>query len=409
MKILLLTPVPPDRGAPGAIPALVHAALVGLSERNDVTLVVPAGPDPAELASVERLRNEGWQVHSVPRHMDPRRWARRARMSRAWLGGRLPWRTVWFHEPAVQPVLDRLLSTRDFEVVAVEDNSMAMYRFETDAATILTEHEVRRPRTVDWRPGPPRHWPAWAFTEADWHRWRRYQRIAWQRFDGLQVYTDRDAQMVAELAPEMASRVYVTPFGIELPPPRSSGLPEAHAIAFIGNYTHPPNVEAAVWLATDLLPRVRRRIPDAHLRLAGIHAPRAVQDLASSAVEVVGVVDDADAFLREHAVMAAPIRTGGGMRMKVLHAMALGCAVVTTPRGAEGLQFVDAPPLAIADDADALATAIVDLLQSEETRGQLGDRARAFVEAYHGPTAVARRLEAVYARVIEARGSALAP
>ncbi|HEV3227408.1 MAG TPA: glycosyltransferase family 4 protein [Acidimicrobiales bacterium] len=401
MRILLLTPVPPDRDAPGAIPALVHAALVGLSIDHDVVLVTPAGPDPAELAAADRLRSEGWQVHAVPRHLDRRRWRRRARMSGAWLRGRLPWRTVWFHEPAVQAELDTLLARGGFDVVAVEDNSMATYDLPTTVATVLTEHEVRRPRPVDWHAGPLRQWPEWAFREYDWHRWPRYQRGVWKRFDAVQVFTDRDARALAEVAPNLASRVHVAPFGIELPSHTTDALPEPDSIAFIGNYTHPPNVDAALWLARDVLPLVRGRIATATLTLAGLHAPDEVLQLAGRSIEVVGMVEDADAFMRRHAVLAAPVRTGGGMRMKVLHAMSLACAVVTTTRGAEGLRFEGDPPLAIADDAASLADAIIRLLQDDVGRRDVGERARAFVEVNHSPAAVARRLEAVYAAAIE--------
>jgi glycosyltransferase involved in cell wall biosynthesis len=93
--------------------------------------------------------------------------------------------------------------------------------------------------------------------------------------------------------------------------------------------------------------------------------------------------------------------------MKVLHAMALGAPVVTTPRGAEGFGFDNAPPLAIAENADDLADAIVRLLLDEHERRDLGARARAFVEMNHSPAATGRRLEAVYASVIETRRPAL--
>jgi glycosyltransferase involved in cell wall biosynthesis len=132
-----------------------------------------------------------------------------------------------------------------------------------------------------------------------------------------------------------------------------------------------------------------------------------VRSLAGPGVTVVGVVEDADAFLRSHAVVAAPIRTGGGMRMKVLHAMALGAAVVTTPRGAEGLHLDDPLPLAIAEGTDDLAATIVRLLRDDGERRRLGERARSFVEAHHSPAAVARRLEAVYTSVIDSRRTAL--
>ena len=88
------------------------------------------------------------------------------------------------------------------------------------------------------------------------------------------------------------------------------------------------------------------------------------------------------------------------MRMKVLQAMAMGKAVVTTPRGAEGLAIEGCqPPLAVAEDAEGIADAAATLLASVEARRSLGRRARAFVAEHYSPPAYARRLEAVYAEL----------
>jgi glycosyltransferase involved in cell wall biosynthesis len=399
MRILLLTPVPPSATGPGAIPALLHAGLAGLSERNEVTIATSPGPDPWELDAISALVREGYDVRTAPRHLagGARRWTRRARLAGSWLRGREPWRTVWFHEPLLQPVLDQLLATRRFDVVAVEDNSMATFRFRTEAALVLTEHEVRRRRRIDWHLGGPRDWPGWAFREADWHRWPRYQRAVWRRFDAVQVFSERDAASVVELAPDIGSRLQVNPFGIDVPDLSAPVIEEPNVVGFVGNYTHPPNVDAAVWLAREILPRVRARVPHARLRLAGVHAPPAVRELASADVEFLGFQDDVGAFLRACAVVAAPVRTGGGMRMKVLHGMALQKAVVTTARGASGLACNGAePPVVVGDDANALAHAIGDLLTDPGARRRLGERARAHVEEHFSAGAYGRRLEAVY-------------
>jgi glycosyltransferase involved in cell wall biosynthesis len=405
MRILQLTPVPPDRRAAGAIPVLLHAALVGLAECHDVTVVTAAGPDPDELAAAARLGEEGFDVRVVPRHLGADRWRRRARMGGTWVRGREPWRTTWFHEPSVQGVLDDALAAEDFDVVAVEDNAMATYRFRTAAPLVLTEMEVRRPRRIDWHAGPPRRWARWAVGELDWARWPRYQRDVWSRFDAVQLYADRDVATAALVAPDLAGRFRSTPFGIELPDDAGHGDDAAAAatIGFLGNYTHPPNVDAAEWLARDIFPRVRRAVPDARLRIAGRMMPASLRALATPGVELVGEVADGDEFLRSSTVVAAPVRIGGGMRMKVLHAMALGKPVVTTTRGAEGLLSSGPLPIAVADDTDAVANATVRLLADADIRRELGRAARALVEREHSPRAFAARLTTVYEQVIEDR------
>jgi glycosyltransferase involved in cell wall biosynthesis len=119
--------------------------------------------------------------------------------------------------------------------------------------------------------------------------------------------------------------------------------------------------------------------------------------LAGPGVTVAGWVADLRPLVGAAELVLAPVRVGGGMRMKVLEAMAFGKAVVTTPRGAEGLA-VDghAPPLAVASDADGIADVALELLGDPEGRRALGAAARRFVEEHHGSPAYARRLEAVY-------------
>jgi glycosyltransferase involved in cell wall biosynthesis len=404
MRLLLVTPIPPDSGAANAIAQLLHAQLVGLQGRHEVTLVTVAGPEPAELRAVDRLHREGVDIHAARRTLTRGKlgWRHRFRIVSTWLGGRVPLRTAWFAEPEIQTTIDALTARRRFDVVVVEDNAMAVFHLPPALPAVLTEYEVRRPRRIEGPPRAPRAWPRWALAEADWRRWPTYQRRVWSRFDALQVFTPRDAAAVATLAPELANRVRVNPFAIELPA-LDDVKEEPDMMVFAGNYTHLPNVDAALWLGNDILPRVARLHPRVQLLIVGPYAPPEVRGLEGPHVRFLGLVPDLNALLRRAAVVMAPVRTGGGMRMKVLQAMALAKPVVTTPRGAEGLGVEGAPPpLAIAEDAEALARAAALLLQDADARRELGIRARAYVESNHSPQAYVLRLERILADVLAA-------
>ncbi len=396
MKILLLTPMPPDLGAPGAIPPLLHAALTGLRARNEVTVVCVAGPDPRELAAVERLRASGVDVHAAVREPGGSVLARARRaawFARGWLLHRRPWRTVWFSDPQVQPLLDGLLAGGVYDVVAAEDDAVAIYDFGPGVARVLTEHEVDRV------PAPGAH----ALARRDHARWPRFQAAVAPRFDLIQVFTEGDAQTLATLAPSVAGRIRVVPFGITLPSEPDSSLERPGTVLFAGNYTHPPNVDAALWLGREIAPALRALHPGVRILIAGIHAPPEVTALAGDGIEVLGAVPDLGDEMQRAAVILAPVRSGGGMRMKVLHAMAAGKAVVTTPLGARGLTGVAAPPLAVAADAQGIAAAAARLLADPAERHALARAARGYADEHYGPAAYAARLEAVYAEAIAQR------
>ena len=406
MKVLLVVPVPPAGEGGGAIPVLLQAELQGLKQRHELTLVTAVGDEPGEEEAVRRLEGEV-EVHAADRRRPPPGLARRRRqlrMAGAWARGRWPWRTVWYAAPEIQRILDRLGGERSFDVVAIEDSAMSVFRYPAGVPTAFTHHEVLRPRPLDWAAGPPRNWPAWAFGELDWRRWARFQPQAWRRFDLVQVFSRRDAEQVAELAPDVAARVRVDPFGLVLPPPADPAREAPGTILFVGAFHHPPNRDAAIWLAREILPAVLARHSGAQLRIVGSGPTPEVRALAGPNVEVVADAPSVLPHLEEAAVVMAPVRTGGGMRMKVLQAMASGKAVVTTPRGTEGYNvFGEEMPLAVAESEEEIAAATAALLADDGERRRLGERARQFAERHHSPQAWAERQTTVFEEAIAAR------
>ena len=390
--------MPPREQAPGAIPVLLHAQLRGLLRHHAVTVVTVAGPEPGEWEAVRQLQADGVEVYAAHR-LEPHgwpRWRRRWRLTATWLRGQWPWRSAWFWDAQVQPLLDRLLVERRFDVIQIEDNAMGIYRYPAQVPKVLTEYEVRRPRRWQWRSPSAPHWPRWALGEADWQRWPGYQRQVWMKFERLQVFTQRDADSLKAIAPNLADRVRVNPFAVALPALSDTGE-EQNTLLFVGNFTHPPNVDAALWLGHEIMPRVRARHPGASLTIVGIFAPPEVLALAGDDVTVTGAVPEIAPYFERAAVVVAPVRMGGGMRMKVLQAMAFGKPLVTTGRGAEGLSLDGmSPPLVIAEDAEGLARGAADLLADPARRRALGQTARIYAAEHFSPQAYTSRLEAIY-------------
>jgi glycosyltransferase involved in cell wall biosynthesis len=397
----------PRAEAPGAIPLVLHAQLAGLQQQgHEVTIASAAAGEAGEDDALAELRASGVDVHVGRRTFEREgRWRRRYGLAARWVRGGEPWRSVWFAPAELQVAVDSLVATRSFDVVDLQDNSMGGLRLPTQLARVLSEHEVRRPRRPAPPPAHPVRWPAWAQHEADWRRWPDYQRRVWSAADVVQVFTDRDAEGVAQLAPDLAARIRVNPFGVA-PLDLPHAEPEASTLAFVGNFSHPPNVDAARWLAGEVLPSLRADGLDARLLLAGSAMPRELRELAGAGVEVLPDVPRVESVLARATVVVAPIRTGGGMRMKVVQAMAAGKAVVTTPRGAEGIDLTSPAPLAVAETAESIVGAIARLLGHPDERRELAGRAREHARRFHSPQAYAERLEASYVAAIEARSRA---
>jgi glycosyltransferase involved in cell wall biosynthesis len=390
MKVLVVAPMPPSARAHAAIPRVLHAQVLGLRSRgHDVTVAVLAGPDPDHFHALEEAAADGMRIHAVVRH-DPataaERSRRRARLAAGWLGTRKPWRSVWFHDSRLEGLARELAAAQSFDVVSLHDNAVGHVDPGPGPPRVLTESEVRRPR-------PLRTSPA----DQDWRRWRRYQRDVWRRADLIHVFSERDGQGVKSIAPDLASRVRVAPFGLDLASLEPCGSDHATPrLVFVGDYTHAPNVDAALWLGREVMPRVVRTMPDASLLLVGDDPPRELRLLESERVHVTGAVASADSLMGRSTVVVAPVRIGGGMRVKVAQALALGMPVVTTARGAEGLIGFGEPPLVTAEEAGAVADAAVRLLADPDERRGLGARARAFAGAHLSADAFAGRLEAIY-------------
>ena len=199
---------------------------------------------------------------------------------------------------------------------------------------------------------------------------------------GVSCVSELDARSLATLAP--GARPLVVPNGVDLSRYFFRAEPAASkTIFFVGDLSWAPNADAIRWLRSEIWPLVRREQPDARAEILGREAP---PDLLSGSREdfrFLGAGGDTRPHWRGAAVSVAPLRAGGGTRLKILEAAACGVPVVSTSVGVEGLALEAGKEVLVADDARSFASAICDLLSDPVRRAKLARAARARVEALY--------------------------
>ena len=211
-----------------------------------------------------------------------------------------------------------------------------------------------------------------------WTKHRRYLTDLLERFDACTVVSQRERQLLASTVPGYATAEVIPNF-INLPDYRNvSPVPGQNTLIFTGAFTYHVNYEGALWFVRKVYPLVRAQVGDVALTITGNHANLSLPDTEN--VTLTGMVDDVRPLIAGAAVSVVPIWEGGGTRLKILEAMALRTPVVTTSKGAEGLDAQDGVHLLIADEPGAFANAVVRLLQDHSLRQRLAGNAFALVE-----------------------------
>ena len=233
---------------------------------------------------------------------------------------------------------------------------------------------------------------------------RAFESRVVQRIDHIVASSARDA--AAFRAMGAGDRVTAVSTGVDLREFRPAATEsDPSLVIFVGAMRYEPNIDAMEFFCREVWPSVRARLPDARFRIVGrTPAPR-VLALASPSVEVTGTVDSVVPHRAAAAVEVVPLLAGGGTRLKLYEAMAMGKAIVSTSLGAEGLDYRDGHDIVLADSAQAFADAVVALLNDAPRRAVLGKAAVATAARYDWPVVVAE-FEQVLRRVVANRKTA---
>jgi glycosyltransferase involved in cell wall biosynthesis len=232
--------------------------------------------------------------------------------------------------------------------------------------------------------------------ELEWRKMRRYEAVASRQARLTIAVSEQDCATLLKLAPDASVRAVSTGVDISYFAPRADMRPQAGRMVFVGSMDWQPNEDAILYFIDAILPLVRERVPKATLSVVGRNpGERLRREAQRAGVEVTGTVSDVREFVAAAAVYIVPLRIGGGTRLKIFEALAMGKAVVSTTIGAEGLPLQHGRNFLQADTPRAFADSVVALLQDPEQRERIGAAGRELVEAHYSWAQVATEFESL--------------
>jgi len=386
VRILFLSrwyPFPPDNGSK----IRVHNLLQGLSERHAVTLVsfvspgaAPAGtPVPGAAVSDIKL----CEYHEF-----------RPDSPRALLGylSRTPRSLIDTYQPTMATLIRQTCENSPYDLVIASETSMAAYQCsfaKTPAIFEGVELGLFKPddgQELNSR-GALRRRLTWA-------KHRRYIARLVEKFRACTVVSEQERSLLSEIAPDYRP-VHVIPNCIYVNAhDGAAGGRVAGAMVFAGSLSYEPNHCAMRWFLTDIYPSIRAEVPDATITITGDPGARPVP--TGPGVTYTGVVPDVQRVIASSSVSVVPVRSGGGTRLKILESFALRTPVVSTSKGAEGLDVRTGEHLLIADTPGEFARAVIRLLlDPEHARGLAENGFRLVRERYSSDAVLPKFLHLV--------------
>ena len=396
MKILFLSPTVPFPLTDGGR-IRVFNLLKQIAEKSEVTLLA-LETQTTDAEGVAELQQFGIQVHLVPNAPTLPR-VSFGTLLKAFFK-RQPITVARYDVPTYRQKFRELITNETFDLVHYEMFHIAQFQTETDLPSVLSQQNVD---SAIWRrlcsetTNPFYKFAYWTQQLA----FQRYERVLSPKFDVVTCTSDIDATVFQQHCAEDA--IEIIPNGVDVTHylPDYSSEASAHLI-YIGSMDWYPNEDAVAFFTDEVLPRIQEKVPDVAFSIVGGNPSTRVQKLAErEGVVVTGRVPEIKPYFAEATVFVVPLRIGSGTRLKILEALAMGKAIVSTTVGAEGLDLRDGEEIFIADEPIAFADAVTRLLTDSELRRRMGESGRIRVERDYDWRSIGEKLHGVYTKILE--------
>lgn len=399
MRVLQLCHKPPFPAVDGGTKAM-HNITRGLLDLGHEVKVVcistpkhPLRPDTLPADYVERTAVEGVFVDTSLNAVD----------AFADLVTADNYNVSRFFSPDLDLLLQRMLQRRKFDVLHLESLFMVPYigtlRRYSKAPVVLRSHNLEhvvQQRIADGE----RNLLKRPYRKLLARQLREYEHASLDRVDGVAAISAEDAAHFRSIHP--GTPVEVVPFGLDAPPapaPWPAGPP---VFFHLGSMDWRPNEEAVRWLLKEVWPLVLEQHPEARLDLAGHRMPTDLMKVRLPGVQVESFVEDPLEWMSRRHVMVVPLLSAGGMRVKIVEGMAMGRAVISTPRGAEGIGGRDGEHFLLGTSAAELAAQLVAVLRAPELAQRMASQARSLVLEQYDNKRIVRDLVGFYQQLLDA-------
>lgn len=389
MKILFLStwfPYPPDNGSKLRAYYLLHA----LAAQHDVSAVAFRPPSSLEPRSCEKPTSSP-PIAAVSD--DPFRYVN---SSSRWTRYLSPTPLAFRASAIMQNAVSSLADRNHWDAVVAVQMPMAQYALQVnteariiDVDTALT-YQMRERYMAQTRP------IARVSTWISWQKAHQYERRMLGHFQAAAVVSPTEMTALQKMVKADRCKVATIANGVDCSH-NHPGLatPQPESLVYNGSLTYSANYDAMRWFLAEVYPRIKVKRPRVTLIITGSTRGVDIAGLAlDDTVRLTGFVEDVRLPVASATVCIAPIRQGGGTRLKILEAMALGTPVVATAKGAEGLDVTNGDHLLLANTPEAFAQYTIDLLADPAMRNRLAASARCLVEARYDWATIGQRFVA---------------
>ena len=377
--------------------------MLPLARRHELTYVCRSGgDDKAEETARQFYADHGIQIHVCGKPPAEKRGTAFYARVAANLASPLPYSIASHRSREVRDEIRHLAESKAADLFQFEALGYADTLNGTSARTIVMAHNVESliwERLCQTEPQPVRRW----FIGKQLRKYERYERDVMHGASRVIAVSREDAVLLNDRFG--VNDVRVVDNGVDVKYFASTAAqraPDPKQILFLGSLDWRPNLDAIDVLLTQVMPEVLAVEPEARLSIVGRNPSAALlrRIRREPNVEVHANVDDVRPYLARSAVMAVPLRIGGGSRLKILEAIAAGVPVVSTAVGSEGLLFEADRDLRVAEGGQAMATAIVDTMRNPERAAAMVERGRTLIDAHYDWSRLADRLEQIWFDVV---------
>jgi glycosyltransferase involved in cell wall biosynthesis len=387
VRVLFLStwfPYPPDNGAK----IRAHYLLRALAERHEITVVAFRPPGPESNENPVRPDGGRVQVHPVP--VDPFRHVTASAAVR--YASPIP--LAFWPSRLMRQTVARLSASQRWDAVVGVQTPVAQYALDASDAPCIIDVDTALSYQMHQRYLMQSHSTSERLRNwVSWQKAHRYEARIFRRFRVCTLAGAIELAYVSAMVQPSHSSVEVVPNGVDCGHNLPGRVPvDATALVFNGAMTYSANFDAMRYFLAEIYPGIRREVSNVSLTITGNTMGVRLKDLQlDDSVRLSGYVDDIKPVIARAAVCVVPLRQGGGTRLKILEAMALGTPVVATSKGAEGLDITPGRDILIADDPAEFAHEVIRLLRNSTLREQVTSNARRLVEQCYDWQQIGRR------------------
>ena len=396
MKILFLSITVPFPATDGGRIRVLNL-LTQISKTDQITFL-GLETAPTDREGIAYLENLGIVCHLVSNHASP------PKISVGTITKSLiqkkPITVARYDILSYRRALDRLVKLQNFDLIHYEMFHTAQFLVGGDLPKVLSTQNIDSyiwARLSERVKNPIKK----IVYRSQKRAFRRYEELISPKFSLTTCVSETDRNWLKKSCPSL--RIDVIPNGVDLDlyqPSHDKIIPDT--LIYTGSMDWFPNEDAVIYCVNEILPVIRLKCPNVRFLIVGQHPTENVRQLSNLPnIEVTGRVEDVKPYIAQSAVYIVPLRIGGGTRLKILEALAMEKAVVSTSIGAEGLELINNKEVIIENEPVKFAARVVELLENPDRCRELGMIGRSRVQSDYGWEAIGEKLRSVYTSLLE--------